>query len=307
MTKWGLTTTAKASHRDVLNFAAYHLDKGAHRLFIYLDEDAPHTYAALKSHPKIRVTMCDVAHWAKLGGKRPAKHQVRQTRNATHTYQRTRDVDWLGHIDIDEFIWSDTNIAASLGALPDDILCARLRPIEALSGDGTAFKGFIPNGPDREKIVAQVHPTYGRYLKGGFLSHVAGKLFVRTGLPEITYKIHNVFQGAEMNPGEIELVQIDLCHCHVTSWQDWYALYRYRHDKGSYRAELAPAQANNSLTMHDLFATLESEGGQTALRAFFDDVARDTPELRARLQAHDLLRLRDLDLDRKRAVYFPQS
>ena len=66
--------------------------------------------------------------------KRPVKHQVRQTQNATFTYHRKAEVDWLAHIDVDEFLWPAEPLAPLLAALPADIPYARVRPIEALSG-----------------------------------------------------------------------------------------------------------------------------------------------------------------------------
>ena len=59
--------------RDVLGFVAYHLERGAHRISIYLDAPDDATFAALKSHSKVRVTQTDTAYWDKKGG-RPAKH-----------------------------------------------------------------------------------------------------------------------------------------------------------------------------------------------------------------------------------------
>jgi len=309
MASRGLSATIKAPLAEIEAFAAHHLELGAHRLYLYLDDPDPDTQAALKAHPKIRVTACDATHWAKLTGKRPAKHQVRQTANATHAYGRRAEVDWLIHMDVDEFLWPEAPLPDLLGALPDAALCARVRPIEALAGGGTLFKGFIPNGPAREAIVDRLYPTYGRYLKGGFLSHVAGKLFLRTGLGALTVKIHNVFRGEEMNPGEVELHGVDLCHCHAQSWEEWIAAFRYRHEKGSYRAELGPSRprARGGVTLHELFAEILAQEGEAGLRAFHEETCADTPRLRAALEAEGLLRVRDLDLAAKRRTHFPQS
>jgi hypothetical protein len=59
------------------------------------------------------------------------------------------------------------------------------------------------------------------------------------------------------------------------------------------------------LNMHELFSLLENDGGETALRRFFDEVCTATPDLRARLAAHGHLHSVALDLDRKRALHFP--
>ena len=57
--KWGIVSTIKAPLKEVLGFVAYHLQQGAHRMYIYLDDADVVTYAALKTHPKVRVTDTD--------------------------------------------------------------------------------------------------------------------------------------------------------------------------------------------------------------------------------------------------------
>ncbi len=302
--RWGLTATIKAEADQILRFAAYHLERGAHRLYLYLDAPCPDAMPFLKAHPKIRVRVCNDGYWRRHGGRRPAKHQLRQTANATHAYARKPEVDWLIHMDVDEFLWSEQEIATALGALPDDALCARVRPVEALNADADLFKGFLPAGPLREATVARLYPTFGAYVPGGFLSHLGGKLFVRTGLGPLTVKIHNVFQDAVMNPGESPLPGIDLCHCHATSWAQWSASYRYRVTQGSYRAELG--RGTGGLTLHELLMGIEAEAGEPGLRAFYDEICADTPRLRTALQADGLLRHCPRDLDGALARHFPE-
>lgn len=307
MTTWGLTATILAPKAEILQFAAYHIEAGAHRLYLYLDDPASDAFAPLKAHPKIRVRRCDAAHWQKLGGKRPVKHQVRQSRNATHAYGSKTDVDWLIHMDVDEFLAPQISVADSLGQIEKGSQCARVRPMEQLAGTGDSYKSFIPNGAERSKTVRDIYPEFGRYVKGGFLSHVAGKLFVRTGLSDISVRIHNVFQGDAMNPNEVELGGLDLAHAHAKSWEDWIAAYRFRLEKGSYRSELAPAQSPKSggVTLHDMFLGLEAAEGEAGLRRFYNEVATDTPALRARLEARGMYRLINLGLDAKLARHFP--
>lgn len=308
MTTWGLVATIKAPAREILDFAAHHIELGAHRLFLFLDAPNPEARAALKAHPKVRVFTCDDAHWRKLGVGRPVKHQARQTANATDTYRRKgHEVEWLIHIDVDEFLWPERELGETLEALPDTVQCARIRPIEALSGDGTLFKGFIPAGPAREATVARLYPRFGPHVKGGFLSHLAGKLFMRTGLDPMVVKIHNVFHGDTMNPGETELTDVLLCHCHAKSWDQWIAAYRYRLAQGSYRAELAPARPRDKggLTLHEVLSEIEASEGESGLRAFYDELCADSPDLRRALKAEALLHRCDLDLERKRRKHFP--
>lgn len=311
MTTWGTVTTVKAPLRAILDFAAWHLEAGAHRLYVYLDEPAPQSFAVLKAHPKIRVWQTDALWWEKRGG-RPVKHQVRQGANARHANNRKPEVAWLAHIDVDEFLLSDNTIAEELHALPEDCLCARLRPVEALApGDGAApgetlFKAFHLNQQARQRAAEDCFPTWGRHLSGGFLSHVAGKLFFRAGTPGLQIKIHNVSLNGVENPGQSPLPAIELGHFHAADWQHFIAAYRFRLAQGSYRAELKPqVRRDGAVNLHDLFAMIEATGGEAALRAFFTEVCTARAPLCAALQRHGLLRRRHLPFEALRAKHFP--
>ena len=305
---WGLVATILAPADDILRFVAFHLEAGAHRLYIYLDAENPIAFDALKAHPKVRVTQCNADWWAKKANRRPHKHQARQVINATHAYHRKAEVDWLIHIDVDEFLVSDQPVAVTLSSLPTDVLCARVRPMEALAGDITAFKGFIPGGPARDKIVKDIYPTFGPSLKGGFLSHLAGKVFVRSQLIDVRINIHNAFQNnVEIKSTNLDQDTLALAHCHATTWETWLTAYRYRLAKGSYRSELAPNKSRDTggVTIHELFNMIERREGEVGLRAFFDEVCADTPQLRARLDHHGLLRKVNLQLSSTLSTHFP--
>ncbi len=223
---WGIVSTIKAPAKDTLNFAAYHLGLGAHRVHIYLDEDNPQAFQALKAHPKCRVTVCDEGYWRRRNG-RPDKHQPRQSANATHCYRRRPQVNWLAHVDVDEFIWPFSPLADQLASIPDSALSARVRPIEALAPDPESLpspgriwcKGVTRHRGTRSTQTAEIFPTYGAHLNGGFLSHVAGKVFVRTGLDKISLRIHNAFEAGKVDDNPYELSGTLLCHLHAPSVQ----------------------------------------------------------------------------------------
>lgn len=309
---WGVVATIKAPARDILNFAAHHLDLGAQRVHVYLDAPNPEAEAALRAHPKCRVILCDDGYWKRRRRKgRPAAHQPRQSLNATHCLNRRPGVDWLAHIDVDEFLWPDIPLPAQLAALPGDCLSARVRPVEALAHDPADpppdgvqwFKSCARLRGRRAEETAAIYPTFGAHLNGGFLSHAAGKVFVRTGLPDITLRIHNALRGKEKDDAPPELEATRLCHLHAHDWEDWRARLRYRHAAGAYRPDIKPV-GEGALPIHDLLAHVEAEEGEDGLRAFFAEVCTATPALRARLEAHGRLHAIALELDAKRARHF---
>ncbi len=305
---WGIVSTIRAPLPDILRFAAHHLDLGADRLYLFLDEPNRRAVRVLRQHPRVEVRVCNAAFWQRRSRIRPEKHQVRQSANATFTYRRC-DLDWLAHIDVDEFLWPASPIAQLLQDVPQDLPAVRVRPVEALAGDQDLYKAFIPSGPGREALVEMLYPNYGGFVLGGFLSHVQGKLFVRTGLKNLSYRIHNLFQNKEILPVKTELQQVDLCHRHAPSWDHWQAHYRFRLDRGSYQAGMTPnvPRERGGLNMHELLSWIEAEHGPEGLRAFFDEMSATDSDVRTRLEDHDLIRHRPLNLDQKVAKHFPGS
>ena len=311
--RWGIVATIKAPVDAILGFAAHHLDLGAHRLFLYLDDDNRTAFRILKAHPRIRPVLTDAAYWQSLGMKRRAKHQSRQFENARHAYGRAGDLDWLAHIDVDEFLLPDRPLGAQLAGLPAGCLCARVRPVEALAPatpDQPLFaKAFALDRATRNRQTETLYPDYGAHLNGGFLSHVAGKMIYRTGVPGLRVNIHNVTVGEVQNPGQRELDETALLHCHAKSWEDFIAAFHYRLDKGSYRAELKPNRPadQGGLTLHQLFATIHATDGEAGLHRFYDQVCRATPAHLAALETQGLLRRPALDLQAAVARHFPDA
>jgi hypothetical protein len=316
-TGWGVVSTVKASSETILTFAAHHLELGAQRVHIYLDDDAVTAREALIGHPKCRVILCDDGYWRrrfKRGG-RPGKHQQRQSANATHCYRRRAEVEWLAHIDVDEFLWPGKPLSEQLSSLPKGTLSARVRPVEALAADrgdppspGVIYcKATALPRRLRARQTTAIFPTYGAHLNGGFLSHVAGKVFVRTGEEAVSLRIHNAFRNGVMDEHPAELPATELAHLHAPSWEAFLAAYRFRLECGSYRSELKPASGDGGLTMHQLFSMLEAEGGERALRAFYDEVCVASPDLRARLEANGLLRRFRFDARQLLLRHFPET
>lgn len=308
--RWGIVSTIKAPSVDILNFCAHHLELGAHRLYLYLDDPESDAFAALSAHPKVRPVLCTDAYWKRHNGRRPVKHQMRQVENARHAYARPPEVDWLTHIDVDEFLWPDAPLPRQLATLPDDCMVARIRPSEALAnptpGAVTHFKRLTINRAQRDRQSHRLYPTFGMHLNGGFLSHVQGKLIYRTGISDLAAKIHNISVNDQLNPGQVELTNTELLHLHAKSWDDFLRAFKFRLERGSYRSELKPA-TQEGVSMHQLFSAIYQDTGEAGLRAFYEEVCTATPDLLNRLRAEGLLSSHALELDTKRQSHFPAA
>lgn len=313
-TTWGIVSTIKAPSAEILTFVAYHLDLGASRVIICLDAPAPEADAALKAHPKCEVLHTDRRYWKTTAGFVPKKHQVRQAKNASYIYGLTEDLDWLAHIDVDEFLCPSTSITNLLGTQPDHVNVCRIAPCESLCTDGltdlakdTTYCKARPKPWQRGKALEQdLYPEFGGFFKDGFISHTAGKLLVRTGLPNVEFGIHRAFDRDKQQIPDVELEGIELCHRHVESWEKWQKIMAFRLSKGSYRSDLDRHidPASGRMSKNALFSML-LEDSDKSLRRFFDEVCLATPRLREALNEKGLLRRYQLDLLSKLEKHFP--
>ncbi|MEE4346775.1 MAG: glycosyltransferase family 2 protein, partial [Paracoccaceae bacterium] len=166
--RWGTVSLVKAPLARIAAFAAHHLDMGADRIHLHLDEPQPEVLDFLARHPSIAVTTCDATWWAGQKKPRMKTHQLRQAWIATQTYQ-TSDLDFLAHIDVDEFILAPEGFKDRLATLPADIAAVHLPPAELLAGTTDLFK-LTPADAGQEKAVLEdVYPNFGGHLRGGFI------------------------------------------------------------------------------------------------------------------------------------------
>lgn len=289
--RWGLVATIRAPLPEIARFVAHHLALGAEALHIYLDAPEPGTQAFLERHPKLHVTACDDAYWQTTGKPRPEAHQLRQAMNATRCLRETTEtLDWLAHVDVDEFLLPKHQhpVAAILADVSPRHAVARIAPAEALApetGWPSHFKLTHHHARQPKAVLQDIYPTFGAHLYGGFLSHTSGKIFVRTGIPDTRLGIHTLkYNGLEAT-NRARLDRLRLAHLHAPSWQHFRDHLAFRQEKGSYR----PRSERVEMGQANLIAFLLEEEGEAGLRLLFDEVCADTPELRARLAAHDML------------------
>ena len=296
---WGVVCTTNAPLRDVARFVAHHLDIGASHVYLYLDAPDAEVTRLLKGHPKVTLTVCDASYWKKAGKNRPDAHQLRQTYNATRALKQATDqVDWLGHIDTDEFILSPKKLSTLLKSVPANMAGARIFPAEALAAPDAGqrpihFKLRTTADGVPPTAVTDIYPTFGSYLRGGFLSHLAGKVFARTGLGEVRLAIHRLRLKGEDVLNTHDLDGVHVGHLHAPDWDSFLAKLDFRQSKGSYRAKSDDALKN----IGHLLQYLRDEEGEEGLRLFFTEMCADSADLRARLKAHGLLLTPKFDPD----------
>ena len=295
--RWGTVSLVRGSLDRLAGFAAWHLSLGAARVTLYLDEPTPEQIAYLSQNPALRVIACDAGFWAAQNKPRPETHQRRQAFVATREYGDSSDLDWLAHIDMDEFLLPQTSVAQSLAAAPPDMAALVMNPAEQLAGPPPERFKLAPRHVGKTKsLLPRLYPTFGQYLRGGFISHLEGKLFVRCMIPRFRLGIHGATHRGHPLENRIRINDIYLGHAHAPDWDSFQQHMRFRLTRGSYRKPQA-----GGLPLKDLIDLLQNEG---ALREFYDEVCTASPRLTEALQAEGMLITRALDLPAKIAAQF---
>lgn len=250
MADWGLCTTVKAPTEQVLAFVAHHLSIGAGQIWLYFDEPDDPAYEVARAIPGVTATRCDAAYWQTVSKSRPETHQNRQVRNMHALYGKGQ-VPWLGHIDVDEFLWPARPIADILGTLPEDRILLRAAPWEALHDPAlpddifTArqFRAALKRGPLARAARMRAFGPCAALLPSGALSHAAGKCFFRRGVRRLAPRLHSAFLNGERVKGDALHPDVALLHFHAQDPAAWKAHLHYRLTRGAYRAQPAMIEA----------------------------------------------------------------
>lgn len=307
-TRWGVVATVLEDIGTIKAFVAHYRSLGADEIHLYLDDPDDRAAAFLERFciAGLHVTRCDTAHWSNA---RPPTQEGRQRANANRAYTEC-SVDWLIHLDADEFLHAPTGIAAALDGLGDDCKVARVPPAEAFAHTKAdpvdRFRLALPRTPKGSRIGLHAYGREYPLLVDGLLSHAAGKSFVRTGIVDMALSIHGPIYR-EARAEATDLPGVLLLHLHGRDEKRWLASARSRIETGAYRAALhdnkrrAGQLDGRGLNAH-LRHLIETEGDD-GLKAFFGRVNRFGPEKLILRRAEALVEVR-LDLEAKIAGVF---
>ena len=195
-TRWGIVLTADEPAQLVLANIAWHLATGASEVHLFLDNPSDPVATDAAALPGVYVTLCDGSYWGQRRKGRPAAQTRRQLINTDHAMARS-DVDWLAHVDADEFLVQTTPLSRELTALPkgECHFPVSERFYHAGSAPQTIFDGYLrrPHKFDR-KTARQVFGAAQPFLSAGVIGHRAGKSAAPTG-SDYRLGIHTGYRG----------------------------------------------------------------------------------------------------------------
>lgn len=308
---WGVVATVKEDAGVIRSFVAHYKTIGAAEIHLFFDDPDDPAAAIAQAVAGVQVTRCGEDHWK---GRRPETHQARQKRNANLAYRRCR-TDWLIHLDADELLHAPLPIGRVLERLDRDRTAARVMPAEAMvppRRDGVSvFRLPLPDSPRGRRIGERVFGGLARYLDRGFLSHTAGKCFVRTGIADMTLSIHDPFLGGvRLTPPW--LPDTLLLHLHGDDEDRWLAAVGRRLSTGAYQARLNDLRKRRQRRQgggpgrHAYLTDLMAREGEEGLRRFFRRVSVYDASKRP-LRRHGLVVKLRLWLPEKVETWFPGS
>lgn len=183
-----VATIAKEPWPVLNRFLTWHLQQGAQKIILYLDDPEDPSLARLKGEPRVDPRPCTSAFWADLRIKPDARFTRRQRGVLSQAYHQLND-GWLLVVDADEMMWMrDQSIPDALASLPADAQSLRVRSAEQvrLANGVEAFRT-----PIERAAVDRVYGTQSGLLRArfGLAYHPEGKSFHRAG-QRLNMKLH---------------------------------------------------------------------------------------------------------------------
>jgi len=291
MPSWGLVMTVKAPEEQILAFIAHHLSLGASHFWFYFDDPDDPAFARIARLPRVTATRCTNWYWALRGG-RPMRQQIVQIRNVRDAQRRCR-LDWLGHIDVDEFLHASRPIADMLAEIPADVPNLAMDAFEAMHDPelpddiftARHFRATLRN--QHTALRPAIFGPMTNYMTRGSISYPHGKSFCRPRAKGASLRVHSVFVNGKrlQTPFHPDL---RVLHFHAQDPADWRRALPFRLAKGAYHHPGLEA-------FRAFIATADEE----ALTEFYTETMTLTPEKIALLEAHGLLVTADLGLREK--------
>lgn len=288
---WGLVATVKSPEDHLLAFIAYHLSAGASRFWFYFDDPKDPSFDRISKLPRVTAIRCTDWYWAFRGGR---KDQLihRQVRNAKDA-QRKCKLDWLGHIDVDEYLHAPKPVSQMLEEVPADVPNIRMEAFEAMHEPDLPDDIFTARqfrGPLHDGYLGLQPEIFGPMaplVSKGNLSHTLGKSFCRPRAPGMSIAVHDVVLNKKklVTPFHPDM---RILHFHGQDHTAWRAAVPFRLAGGAYSFEAE----------RDLRAFL-TDASEDDLADFYAATMTLTPEKAALLQANDRLITADLGLRAK--------
>lgn len=199
---WSVCTTAKEDILLLRRFVDHHTALGASQVYVHLDRPDSETLQWAESEPKATITICDKYYYNSLPTniRTHVAVQMYNFRTFLHAHCTT---EWSIHIDADEFVSSEQDVAHLLGQLQGSIDTLQLLPAEPVFtmpeageimkayGQTLARLSVCRAGTGYHRLLDRGYGKTAGMIRNGLVGHSAGKTFVRRGGPISRFRLHH--------------------------------------------------------------------------------------------------------------------
>ena len=263
---WHVGAIMNEPQDEVLRFAAWYFNAGAHGLTLFFDNPEDPTAEVLESHPDVKVIRCTPAFWEDLGLSQEVRFPKRQNAALTWLY-RQAPADWLLNVDADEFMYIPGGIDPFLSGFPPDVESVRVETAEVLLTNNGRADGHYRIKMEREaakRIYGDAARFFGPKRKG-LVGHPQGKSFIRCGIEDLTLRQH-----WPQRPGDQDIKEIvvptrsgaALLHHVGDNYEIWRSKLQWRIGSRGFTTPLSKAIED----------ALEQENSEARLRAIYNEL-----------------------------------
>lgn len=285
----------------VMTFVAACFARGATEMRLYLDTPQPELEAVLVGLPGCVLIRCDAAYWRAAHEGRPWAPSDRQRYNLQRAYEASQ-LEWLLHIDADEFLSASGDVAVALAGLPASCLVAQVAVAErvylATPDPDYIFDGVfrLPNPPPVQAQVDAIDGPVAQFLRQGMTSYPSSKAFFRTG---------RGLQADVHSARNVSVAEVGMLHGWRLFHFDGLTMQSWIHKKQRTLAQQPGWQAFAAARRAQLAAITAADATQGGLEALYLSIKQLNPERAAALRGLDLITPGDLDLRGDLARVFP--
>lgn len=238
---WGVVSTVNEPKVVLERFIHHYQKSGAQQITLFFEDATCPDIDWAKEQRNVVCHACSADFREQLGV--PIHHHVDLQRANLDFFLRDGcATDWLIHLDADELLQCNENVATYLSGIDDDIMSVQVLPVEAVwdaRQTRTPFthryaRKLIPNHMSWKKFL--LDSVYGEYapclMRGRLAGHMQGKSIFRTrDLASLAFDIHYVCPHHLRRPNDMALVaDFRLIHFDVWSFEQFVSKFKKRID-----------------------------------------------------------------------------
>ncbi len=294
--RWGVTAMISEPPQLVMAFVAHHLLAGADRVIVHLDTPDPALEARLAKVPGCQVVPVTSKTWGPSRYDRPNPPSGRQRRLLEGVLEET-DLDWIFHLDADEFLMSQRPISALLAEVDrsvDWLFVDVAERVHATDPDpDNIFDGIFRRSfpPQLDDSLSGIDGPASAFLDRGLSGYPGGKSAYRPGRG-IEPDIHAPANQPVLKKGQLPDTRV--LHFDGLTGAHW--VWKKRRVIAQ---QPAPKKLRASIAAQR--AALEAAATDAEAEAIYDQMKRLSPPRLAALQAQG--RIETWDIDPRRAAW----